>query len=224
MATVKNVIDDIIFEDKNVNLKLFYNIDVFIQEFRDKTKEETLVPETEEVPAETEEVPTETTTQENTNEKGDLLTEAIFKQKAMGGISIPKEDVMNIQTIQDLIDYLSDKDHMESNQGTIQKVLNKDSKKVKGKILSPEIQEVVLTLAGMGGEEGLGDIIDKGDKVVVELQYGNTKTDSIGFKINKSAGTDVFSIMIMKDGEILPGAFNPTLVNKQILFYRNSIV
>lgn len=221
MATVKNVIDDIIFEDKNVSLKLFYNVDVFIQEFRDKTKEE-------ETPVPDEEVPTpETETPpvaESTNEKDNLLTEAIFKQKAIGEIAIPKEDVMNIQTIQDVIDYLSDKDHMENSKGTIQKVLNKDSKQTKGKILSPEIQEVVLTLAGMGGEEGLGDIIDKGDKVVVEIQYGNSKTDSIGFKINKSAGTDVFSIMIMKDGEILPGAFNPTLVNKQILFFRNSIV
>lgn len=231
MATVKSVIDDVIFEEKNVNLKLIYDIDVFIQKFKDeKDKEtETEEPEVTQVPTEPEATPAatpeeETPATEGFDDKGNLLTEEVFKQKVAGELIVPKEAAMNIQTIQDLIDYLSDKDHVAEKKTAIQRALDKKGKvQKKGKIISPLIQEVILLLAGIGGEEELGDIIDKGDKVIVQLQYGNSATDNIGLKINKNAGTDVFSIMIVKDGEILPGTFDQTLINKQILYFRNSI-
>ncbi len=103
------------------------------------------------------------------------------------------------------------------------RVLGKKAKKVKGEsIISPTIQEVILVLAG-AGQSALDDIVDKGDKIIVEVKYGKDKYDNIGFKITKNAGTSVFSIMLVKDGEILPGQFNQALLNKQILYYRNSI-
>lgn len=233
MATVKSIIDDVIFEEKNETLKLFYNIDVFIQEFKDKKEEEPVVePEVTQAPTAPEVPPVvpapdaapAVAPTEGFDENGNLLTESIFKQKVEGELTVPKQDAENIQTIQDLIDYLSDKQHSTEKKSVVQKVLDKKGKaETKGKILSPVIQEVILLLSGLGGEENLGDIVDKGDKVIVQLQYGNNKSDNIGLKINKNSGTEVFSIMIVKDGEILPGKFDQTLINKQILFYRNSI-
>ena len=235
MTTVKDVIQDVIFEEKKQNLKVFYNIDVFIQEFKDKEEEpEAAAPAAPaapapaapapeeggeaETPAEEEETPAE-----SFDDEGNLLTEAIYKRKVEGEIVVPKEEAEHLQTLQDLVDYLSDKKHAENKTSSVARVLGKKAKKVKGEsIISPTIQEVILVLAG-AGQSALDDIVDKGDKIIVEVKYGKDKYDNIGFKITKNAGTSVFSIMLVKDGEILPGQFNQALLNKQILYYRNSI-
>jgi len=221
MTTVKDVIQDVIFEEKKQNLKIFYTIDVFIQEFKDKEEEpEAAAPAAPAAPAGggEEETPTE-----SFDDEGNLLTEAIYKRKVEGEIVVPKEEAEHLQTLQDLVDYLSDKKHAENKTSSVARVLGKKAKKVKGEsIISPTIQEVILVLAG-AGQSALDDIVDKGDKIIVEVKYGKDKYDNIGFKITKNAGTSVFSIMLVKDGEILPGQFNQALLNKQILYYRNSI-
>jgi hypothetical protein len=231
MTTVKDVIQDVIFEEKKQSLKLMYNIDVFIQEFKDKEEEPETPPTPQagpEAPAAAEtpaEEPTgeEETAAESFDDEGNLITEAVYKRKVEGELTVPKEEAENIQTLQDLIDYLSDKKHGQAKTSSVAKVLGKGDKNVKGEtIISPTIQEVILILAG-AGQGALDDIVDKGDKVIVEVKYGKDKYDNIGFKINKNAGTDVFSIMLVKDGELLPGQFNQALLNKQILYYRNSI-
>lgn len=226
--TLNDVIKDVIFEEKQQQLKLFYDIDVFIQEFKEEgddtaNAEEPVGTEQEAVPADTEQAVEAQPAEESVSEEGDYLSESIYKRTVKGELVIPKEETMNIQTIQDLIDYLSDKNHKADKSSGIAKVLGKKQEKDDGKVISPIIQEVISILTGVGGDKQLGDIVDKGDKVIVELKYGKDKYDNIGFKINKNAGTDVFSVMIVKDGEILTGKFDQTLVNKQILYYRNSI-
>lgn len=228
MSTVKQLIDQVILEVKSDSLKLFYEVDVFIQEFKDKEKEDaelapaagTAVP----VPP----TPVATTPPDNTipppaesfDEEGNLLTEAIFKNKAAGELIVPKEDALNIQTIQDLIEYLSDK--KVEKQSAVQKVLGKKGSVAGGKIISPEVQEVISILVGNGNQE-LADIIDKGDKVIIDVDYGPERENSIGFKVNKNAGTEVFSIMMKQNGKILPGKFDQSLINRQILYFRNSL-
>lgn len=214
MSTLKNIIDEVILEAKQDTLKIFYSVDVFIQEFEKEPEEETPAVAVEpEVPA------TETPPTEEVPATESVITEAIIKKKIDGELSVPKEDALNIQTIQDLIDYLSDKNH--TNSTIVEKVLDKKPSGKQEKILTPEIQEVVLILTGVGGEKELGDIIDKGDKVIIDIDYGLEKANSIGFKVNKNAGTDVFSIMMKKDGKILSGTFSQEIINKQILFFRN---
>jgi hypothetical protein len=237
MSTLKNLIDEVILEAKNETLKLFYDVDVFLQEFKDTEKEpedkvepaagtstagEPAPPTTEPAPASP--APASTTTTEPTegfDEAGELLTEAIIKIKAKGELVVPKEDAANIQTIQDLIDYLGDQTHTQ--QSIVEKVLEKKGTNKSVKIITPEIQEIILILMGIGGDKQLADIVDKGDKVIIDIDYGPEKLNSIGFKVNKNAGTDVFSIMIKKDGKVLSGKFDQAMVNKQILYYRNSL-
>jgi len=237
MSTLKTLIDEVILEAKSESLKLFYDVDVFLQEFKDTEKEpedkvepaagtstagEPAPPTTEPVGTPTTPAPTPATTPaESFDDSGELLTEAIIKIKAKGELIVPKEDAANIQTIQDLIDYLGDKTH--TNQSIVEKVLEKKGTAKQVKIITPEIQEIILILMGIGGDKQLADIVDKGDKIIIDIDYGPEKLNSIGFKVNKNAGTDVFSIMIKKDGKVLSGKFDQAMVNKQILYYRNSL-
>ena len=238
MSTLKNLVDEIILERKKESLELFYNIDVFIQEFKDDENKQNNQATTPQLPAPQEapnepNVPNEqggeegtTATQEQPaegfDEQGELLTEAIIKVKSKGQISVQKQDAMNIQTLQDLLDYLTD---VKINEQTIvEKVLDKKGSKGGKKLLSDELQEIILILTGNGGDKKLADIIDKGDKVIIELDYGIELLNSIGFKINKNAGTDIFTVMLKKNGKILPGNFDLNTLNKYILYYRNTLV
>lgn len=235
MSTLKSVIDQVIFEAKLDSLKLFYDVDVFIQEFKDEKPEVPEEPAPAEVPADTTvgtvnpapgqpvvDPATVGTPTESFDDEGNLLTEAIYKTKVKGEIAVPKEDALNIQTIQDLVDYIQDKKH--SQQSIVEAVLDKKGTAKQVSIISPELQEIILILAGAGTGNGqLADIVDKGDKILVDVDYGTERLNSIGFKINKNAGTDIFTIMLKKDGKVLPGKFDQTILNKQILYFRNSL-
>jgi chemotaxis response regulator CheB len=235
MSTLKKLVDEIILEQKEESLKLFYEVDVFLQEFKDAEKEpedqaqpaagtaspEEIKPEPIPTPTPNETPTPEEEKKEDFSEKGNLLTEAIIKIKTKGELVVPKDEAANIQTIQDLIDYLGDKNHNE--QSTVEKILGKKGTRKSVKIITPEVQEIILILMGLGGDKQLKDIVDKGDKVIIDVDYGPEKLNSIGFKVNKNAGADAFSIMIKKDGKVLSGKFDQSMINKQILYYRNSL-
>lgn len=234
MSTIKSLIKEVILEEKQTSIKIFYNIDVKI-----KAKEEPIEPE---VPAAIEpevsspataEVPPpavpETSAVESIKaSKKMLLVEdaSDYLQKISGEVLVPSNDAMNIQTINDLIEFLSGEKYLVK-KTSMEKVLEKEGRKEKksGKIITPEIQDIILILAGASGQAKIiGDLISKEDKIIIEIKYGNSDKDNIGLKINKNSGTDIISTSILKDGELLSGNFDPALINKYILFYRNSIV
>jgi hypothetical protein len=230
--TLNEVIKEVILEEKQKNLKIIYDIDVNLSP---KEKPEDEVPELDQTTPPTEEPVTPEPAApaanlsgafESKKEKGKLLTEAVkYVQKIAGEASVPYEKAMNIQTINDLIEYLSGEEHEGmSKQTPVEKVLEKKKKVKAGKIISPAVQDIILVLSGVAGQaSALGDLINKEDKIIISIMYGNNESDNIGLKINKNAGTEVASTTIVKDGEILPGQFDATLINKQILFYRNSL-
>jgi hypothetical protein len=257
MATLKSIVAEIILEEKQKNLKVFYDIDINIKP-KEKTKEDTgviaptppAVPETSsvepaapvaeskkkgkgvliseagEILAATPELAPDIIPETPTAPKEDKSSKSEYTNKMKGELLVPQEDAMNIQTINDLVEYLSSKDHEEkANKTSVEKVLNKKEKKVKsGKVISEEVQDIILILTGVSGEaSAIGDLIGKDDKIIIELMYGNNNTDNIGLKINKNSGTDVASTTIVKDGELLAGKFDPTLINKQILRTSNEM-
>ena len=217
MATVNEIFSQVIFEENKETLKVWYDIDVTIKE---KPEEETETPETETPEA-------ETPAEESTKLKGRSLNEvelATFKQRAKGEIVVPKQDLMNIQTIQDLISFLYDKDHIEQKTTSVGRALGKSgSPESQGKIVNDTIQELLLVLTGTGSGQSIDEIIDRDDKIIIEIKYGAGAGDNIGFKVNKNSGTDVASISIVKNDEIVAGNFSSDIINKQILFYRNSL-
>ncbi len=239
MATLKSIVREIILEEKQTNLKIFYDIDINIKAKTEPAPETALptppMPQAAITPTEAPEAMTSAppiAATESTKHKGKSLNEADepkasdYVNKTVGVAIVPKEEAMNIQTINDLVEYLSGQEHTEDKKKSpVEKALDKKAKKVKaGKIITPEVQDIILILTGVAGEaSAIGDLIGKEDKIIIELKYGNSETDNIGLKINKNSGTDVASTTIVKDGELLPGKFDPTLINKYILFYRNSL-
>ena len=220
MVKVSSLLEEVLYEvQKEKTIKLFYNINMFIQDFKDEKPEEPAVPaepvepvqpEVPAAPVAPEPVPalgaTEPTPQpvESTKNSGKILNEEIFKARSNGLLTIKKEDAENIQTLNDLLDYVSD---------------NKES----GKSLINNIAiEIILNVVEQ--KENVADIINKGDKVLLDIDYGFDKDDSIGIKVTKVAGSETISVTMKKDSKILTGPFNLPEFNKQIIFYRNSMV
>lgn len=195
---INSVIREVLYEQKEKNLKIFYDVDIFLQEFPEKEEEPT-----EEPTEEPEEV--EKTPEENTKTVAELITEAIYKTKATGELVVPASEAENIQSLQDLLDYVSDK-------------------KVNGKaVIDDVVIEIILALVD-SGTKPLEELIDKGDKVRISLDYGKEKDNSIGFKVLKNAGTDTISITMKKDNKVLPADFQLPVFNQQLVLFRNSVV
>jgi hypothetical protein len=162
--------------DKKLNL--YFNVDIFLQGFPEENPEQ---------------------------KNEDTLSEDIFKFNSKGQVPVPYEDVENIQTIDDLVDYVSDI-------------------RIGGKpIINDLVEEIILAMAGVG-EKAIEEIVNEGDKIVVNVDYGSSKEDSIGFKVNKIAGSSSVSLVMKKDNKIIPGNFDINEFNKQLIFYRNSLV
>jgi hypothetical protein len=237
MANANSIIKELLLEEKvkrvKKGLKVFYNIDIFIKDNGQEQEQPTepvgqaqnaqaaapapapVAPQPAmAAPAPMAAAPAPTVApmrQENVefrkNTKRLLLREDedIDKEKN-GAIEVIDVEVENIQTMEDLVDFLSDK-----------------KKKDGQPIFNEFCSELVLTLSG-SGEMQLSDLLRKEDKVLIDIDYGSDKTDSVGFKVLKRSGVQNISIMMKKDGNILPGKFDINDFNTQIITYRNSVI
>ena len=199
---IKSIIKEILLEQKEKTTTLFYNVDLFVQEFQDEEPEKTEEPKPEE---EEKEKPEEEKKEESTKTFSKVLTEAIHKMKSTGELAVPQQDAENIQSLEDLIDYISDK-------------------KDKGSpIIDKLAQEIILSLSDVGTKP-IEDVINEGDKILIDVDYGLKKEDSVGLKVVKNAGTNSASILMKKDGKILASPFDVAAFNRQMVYIRNSLV
>ena len=205
---VKNLINSILLgEEDEKGLKLYYKTDIFIQDFPEEEEEEEEEPEapvTAQEPAPAAQPAGLPPDIESTEESGNLLAEDIYKVKTEGEEVLPKEEADNIQTLEDLVDYVSD--------------LKENGKPV----MSEVAKEIVLTLAGLG-QDALDDLVNEGDKVIVDIDYGTDIEDSIGLRVNKVPGSNSISISMKKNSKIIPGNFDLASFNRQLVFFRNSL-
>jgi hypothetical protein len=206
---ITDVIDGILSEEpqqsqdnKNKkSIKVFYRTDILIQGFPERRAEEEEEPEekTSEKVGDTTDV-----TAESFNQKGILLNEEILKTSTNGEIVIPAVEADNIQTIEDLVDYLGD-----NNEG--------------GKpIINELVEEIILSVAGVGAKP-LENLVNEGDKIFIDIDYGKERQDSVGIRVNKQSGSSAMSISMKKDNKIIPGEFDIEQFNKQLVYYRNSL-
>lgn len=129
-----------------------------------------------------------------------------FVSKSDGEVPIEKKEAENIQTIEDLVAYIS-------------------RVKIGGKgIIDDMVKEIILNLSDGDANNNIGDLISDDDKIIIGIDYGEGTADSIGFKINKIKGSSNISISMKKDGNILASQFSPQEFNKQLVFFRNSAV
>jgi len=211
---ITDIIDGILSEEPETNkdknkksLKAFYKTDILIQGFPERRAE----PEEEEEPeGDTTDVATTgaagatISPTESYIDMDITLNEEILKTSAAGEMVVPADEADNIQTLEDLVDYLSD-----NNEG--------------GKpIINELVEEIILSVAGVGAKP-LDTIVNEGDKIFVDIDYGKEKADSVGLRVNKQSGSTAMSISMKKDNNIIPGEFDIEQFNKQLVYYRNSL-
>jgi hypothetical protein len=133
------------------------------------------------------------------------------KVRALGYIALETDEAYNIQTAEDLIEFLSTK--IDGGK------TNKEKDKTK-KIFNDFIKEsLVLITTGAP----MNQLIGKKDKFIVELDYGFEKDNSIGMKVNKLGGVASMSISMKKDDDLIPGPFNVNAFNERLLYFRNEL-
>lgn len=196
MAKIKGLIDEVLYEkyeeiqeeNKEGNLKLFYNVDIFIRRVEEKKAaaegEETEREEGEEKP----------------EDEG-----KIYKHTATGEFVVPKEKAENVLNLENLLNFASNM--VEKGEPLINEL----------------VVEAIKTAAGVG-QGAIGEIFEEQDKMVVDLDYGFSKDDSVGVKINKTSGSEVVSFSMKKDGNILPSSFDYTTFNNQLLSVRKRFI
>lgn len=192
-------------------LKVFYSIDIKIQE--EQAMEQPPEPEVPQPQPAPVAVPQPQTVppvpaqqpvvqQESINEEDADDGKSVIK-KLDGVLTLTKEDADNIQSVEDLIDFMADKkDHGE-------------------KILDELTVEVITSLIMSPDAMKTNDIIKKEDQIIITIYYGYKKENSIGFKILKRRGVSSVSIIMLKDNEVLDSQFDFKKFNSQIVDYRN---
>src|SRR6478609_958149 len=217
MASIKGLINEVLYERTEQHLKIFYNIDVLLfpnqqEELSQQVKNNTPQPaaNAQAVPAPVNE-PAQTnpvTAPQFTPPAGsgaafsNKVEEAVEQQqqaaptqpkketgerfRTVGYVVLQRDEAYNIQTIEDLIEFLSTRQTSNDIKG----------KKVNGAVVNDFVKEAVV-LISQGAP--INDLITKKDKFIVEIDYGFDKDNSIGFKINKMSGVGTMSISMKKD-------------------------
>lgn len=199
-------------------LKLFYSVDIKIAEPQQQPAQNIPAPvapppatpmptpvQTAPI-GEVPQVPLASTNTENFIEKVNaLVEEESINERVEGVLQVSEQEVDNIQTLEDLLDYLSDK---KADNGQ--------------RIIDDFVIETIYAATGINGTE-LADILQKEDRMFIDLDYGTTQKDSVGIKILKRSGVSNISIMLKKNGNIIPSKFNLNDFNNQLIVFRNSI-
>lgn len=193
MAKIQGLIDEVLYEkyeeiqeeNKEGNLKLFYEVDIFIRRAEEKKD----AADKGEAPPEAEE-----------GQEG-----KIYKHTANGEIVVPKDRAENILNLENLLNFTSNM--VEGGEPLINEL----------------VVEAIKTAAGVG-QGAVGEIFEEQDKMVVDLDYGFSKDDSVGVKINKTSGSEVVSFVMKKDGNVLPSSFNYNTFNNQLLSIRKRFI
>jgi len=133
------------------------------------------------------------------------MYEETFAAQNQGKVKVSPDSVDNIQSLEDLLDFLA----------------NKNTKK--GPILNDVAVEIIMNMATQG-PQSIQDIISKDDRILVTVDYGKDLDNSVGFKALKAEGTNTLSLVMKKDNKVIPGPFNIQEFNKQVVFFRNSVL
>lgn len=234
MATFKDIVKDVINESSNKYLKCFYTIDVHIDEANQQADNISAFQQVNPVAAP---APVTPLTQSGTapaspgapevpssepvspEEPTPFIKEEVINEKKKGEIVIKEEEGLQIQTVDDLIAFLTK--HHHSEQTMMERVLDKPGTKKTGTLLNELTSDLILVAIGSNTDKKLTDIVGKNDSFFFDISYGKDRDDSIGFNLSKSSGNNNFSLSLKQNGKILTNPFNLNALNSQIVYYRN---
>jgi len=142
---------------------------------------------------------------ETENKTMDIKDDNNIVRKIEGQVELKKEKVDEIQTFQDIIEYLT-KEQVEGVS-----VFDEFTSEVINTIFSPQATQI-------------SQMVDKKSSIFVDIQYGFGKDDNVGVRIKKVANSDIVSNVMIIDGEIINAPFNLMKVNERIVDYRNGLI
>ena len=144
-------------------------------------------------------------TEETENNNIDIKDDNTIVRKLEGEVELKKEKVDEIQTFQDIIEYLT-KEQVEGVS-----VLDEFSSEILNIIFTPQASQI-------------SQKVDKKSSIFADIQYGFGKDDNVGVRIKKIANSDLISNVMIIDGSIINAPFNLMKVNERIIDYRNSLI
>lgn len=144
-------------------------------------------------------------TEETENNNIDIKDDNTIVRKLEGEVELKKEKVDEIQTFQDIIEYLT-KEQVEGVS-----VLDDFSSEILNIIFTPQASQI-------------SQKVDKKSSIFTDIQYGFSKDDNVGVRIKKTANSDLISNVMIIDGSIINAPFNLMKVNERIIDYRNSLI
>lgn len=144
-------------------------------------------------------------TEETENNNIDIKDDNTIVRKLKGEVELKKEKVDEIQTFQDIIEYLT-KEQVEGVS-----VLDDFSSEILNIIFTPQASQI-------------SQKVDKKSSIFADIQYGFGKDDNVGVRIKKIANSDLISNVMIIDGSIINAPFNLMKVNERIIDYRNSLI
>ena len=144
-------------------------------------------------------------TEETENNNVDIKDDNTIVRKLEGEVELKKEKVDEIQTFQDIIEYLT-KEQVEGVS-----VLDDFSSEILNIVFTPQASQI-------------SQKVDKKSSIFADIQYGFGKDDNVGVRIKKTANSDLISNVMIIDGSIINAPFNLMKVNERIIDYRNSLI
>ena len=124
-------------------------------------------------------------------------------RKLKGEMVLEKEDIDNIQTIEDLITTLAEN-------------------KVDGaNVLDEFTSDILQVMANPATQLQLKDKIDVESKIFAQILYGKKPEDSVGVRFIKRKGSDLITTSMMVDNKIINAQYKKETLDKRITDYRN---
>lgn len=124
-------------------------------------------------------------------------------RKMEGELVLQKEEVDEIQTVEDLITKLS------------------EAKRDGTNILDEFTSDIINTCLTPALQPQLAQKIDKKSLIFVEILYGKKKEDSVGVRIIKRKNSDLMTTSMMIDNKIINSQYKKETLDKRITDMRN---
>jgi hypothetical protein len=124
-------------------------------------------------------------------------------RKMEGELVLQKEEVDEIQTVEDLITKLS------------------EAKRDGINILDEFTSDIINTCLTPALQPQLAQKIDKKSLIFVEILYGKKKEDSVGVRIIKRKNSDLMTTSMMIDNKIINSQYKKETLDKRITDMRN---
>ena len=124
-------------------------------------------------------------------------------RKFKGEMLLEKEDIDNIQTVEDIINILAEN-------------------KVDGvNVLDEFTSDILQVMANPATQMQLKEKIDVESKIFAEILYGKKPEDSVGVRFVKRKGSEMITTSMMIDNKIVNAQYKKETLDKRITDYRN---